>query len=594
MADQRYLGDVPGLTDLLPNAAILPTDYSVYEVNALGEVTADMAGIGDITTSMGRGGDPFAVPVGSMDQPGDGGMGEGGGARDPMQSSYMPTYDSSGGVAPGPVAAGSTSYDDEQLANAKVIAEVGKKVGASERDIQIALMAAIVESGLRNLDYGDRDSIGMFQQRDAWGSREDRLDPAKSAEMFFLGGQGGQRGLLDISDRDKMSAGEAAQAVQVSAFPERYAEHESEAAQIIASLNGKTTKGTYGDDPYGLTTYGGKTVDNLTAAALDAAARDFGKPLSIAQGSHSHEVAASGSTHDGGGVIDIVVGPDEWDAAVESLRKIGFAAWHRTSDQGPWPEHIHAVLIGNEQLSPSAQQQVQSYLNNDNGLTGNALDDGPRQYVNNRFVWGQVARKDGGEPPWRSHVVKLAKTYLGTPFQWGGKDYSGIDNETLVQKVYSELGVKLPRDTFGMAYAADPVPIEEAKPGDLIAWDRHPGTGTGHVGIYIGNGQIVEAGAPGRVVQINDLGEDALNAWGVPMQDLIRHPEKVDPFRQPASPGPTAYVQPPRAPSGAPLQGQASNPYNDTAPAKPPKHYNTPAGTGAANPDKPNWNPWDG
>src|SRR5690606_22747632 len=116
------------------------------------------------------------------------------------------------------------AFTQEQIKNAQVIANVGQSLGASSRDIQIATMAAIVESGLRNLDYGDRDSIGMFQQRDAWGSREARLNPQESAKMFFLGGNAGQRGLLDFSNRGGMGMGEAAQAVQVSAFPDRYAQ----------------------------------------------------------------------------------------------------------------------------------------------------------------------------------------------------------------------------------------------------------------------------------------------------------------------------------------------------------------------------------
>ena len=89
------------------------------------------------------------------------------------------------------------TWSSEQLANANAIIRVGQSVGASQRDIIVALMAAMQESGLRNLNYGDRDSIGLFQQRNAWGSTAERLNPESAARMFFLGGHAGQRGLLD-------------------------------------------------------------------------------------------------------------------------------------------------------------------------------------------------------------------------------------------------------------------------------------------------------------------------------------------------------------------------------------------------------------
>lgn len=128
----------------------------------------------------------------------------------------------------------------EQLNNAATIIGVGKGLGATDRDLVVALMTAMQESTLRNLNYGDRDSLGLFQQRNAWGSAEDRTTPSKAARMFFLGGAQGQRGLLDIAGRDKMSLAQAAQAVQVSAYPDAYAKWQSMA---MAILGGTRTTG---------------------------------------------------------------------------------------------------------------------------------------------------------------------------------------------------------------------------------------------------------------------------------------------------------------------------------------------------------------
>lgn len=126
--------------------------------------------------------------------------------------------------------------------------------------------------------------------------------------------------------------------------------------------------------PYAKTTYDGKVVDRITKAALKKAARRLGYDLTILQGSYNAGgVSASAGTHDGGGVVDLA--PWDWENKVHVLRAIGFAAWHRPAISGLWGEHIHAVLIGNEQLSPDAREQVQQYYNGQNGLANHGQDD---------------------------------------------------------------------------------------------------------------------------------------------------------------------------------------------------------------------------
>ncbi len=127
------------------------------------------------------------------------------------------------------------SLNSEQLSNAARIIAVGKSLGASTRDNVIAIMTAMQESTLRNLDYGDRDSVGLFQQRNAWGSLADRMNPEKSARMFFLGGKAGQRGLFDFKNRNKMTLAQAAQSVQVSALPDAYAKWQAMAQQVVSN-----------------------------------------------------------------------------------------------------------------------------------------------------------------------------------------------------------------------------------------------------------------------------------------------------------------------------------------------------------------------
>jgi len=91
---------------------------------------------------------------------------------------------------------------------------------------------------LRNLPYGDRDSVGLFQQRASWGSLEQRMDPHQAASMFYTGGSGGQPGLLDISGWQNMTVTDAAQAVQRSAYPNAYADDEPLARALVAQITG--------------------------------------------------------------------------------------------------------------------------------------------------------------------------------------------------------------------------------------------------------------------------------------------------------------------------------------------------------------------
>jgi cell wall-associated NlpC family hydrolase len=109
-------------------------------------------------------------------------------------------------------------FNSEQIQNAALIYKVGQQMGMSNRDIQIALITSMVESNLVNVNYGDRDSLGLFQQRASWGSADQRMDPNYSARKFFSA----LKGLGD--KRNSMNMGAAAQAVQRSAYPTRYSQ----------------------------------------------------------------------------------------------------------------------------------------------------------------------------------------------------------------------------------------------------------------------------------------------------------------------------------------------------------------------------------
>ncbi|MBT0774173.1 C40 family peptidase [Kineosporia sp. J2-2] len=128
------------------------------------------------------------------------------------------------------------AFDEQQRQYAAVIVRTGQDLKVPMRGWVIAVATAVQESGLRNLAHGDQagpDSRGLFQQRAAWGPATARSDPHQATTMFYTGGRAGQPGLLDVTGWQGMSVTHAAQAVQHSARPGAYAEHEKQALALV-------------------------------------------------------------------------------------------------------------------------------------------------------------------------------------------------------------------------------------------------------------------------------------------------------------------------------------------------------------------------
>ncbi len=129
------------------------------------------------------------------------------------------------------VPATSVTLGGDQWANARTIAQVGYDRGLPERAVVIALATAMQESTLHNLDHGDRDSLGLFQQRPSqgWGTPEQVQDPVYAAGRFY-------DGLVRVPGWDTMRLTDAAQTVQRSGFPELYQQHEPLAVALVEAL----------------------------------------------------------------------------------------------------------------------------------------------------------------------------------------------------------------------------------------------------------------------------------------------------------------------------------------------------------------------
>ncbi|OKI85190.1 hypothetical protein [Micromonospora sp. CB01531] len=125
------------------------------------------------------------------------------------------------------------TLNDEQTANAKAIIAATKKAGLPERAAVISIATSLQESKLENLghlgDKNDHDSLGLFQQRPSsgWGTPEQITDPEYATLAF-------EKGLKQVDGWQDMPLTKAAQTVQVSAYPDAYAQWEQQAADLVA------------------------------------------------------------------------------------------------------------------------------------------------------------------------------------------------------------------------------------------------------------------------------------------------------------------------------------------------------------------------
>ncbi len=190
----------------------------------------------------------------------------------------------SAAAAPGPV-----YLTAVQLQHASTINAVGMSRGLPERARIIAIATAFQESGLKNLPSGDRDSVGLFQQRPSqgWGTRARILDPVYAADRFY-------DALLKVTGWRQLPLTRAAQAVQLSGFPDAYAKWEGRAT-ILADVLG-------GAGPLSLNCAAGAQAPTAAAPDRKALAGTSPGPLGTVLSAAEAEmgglrvVAASGST----------------------------------------------------------------------------------------------------------------------------------------------------------------------------------------------------------------------------------------------------------------------------------------------------------
>ncbi|MGW4441950.1 C40 family peptidase [Streptomyces sp. NPDC004682] len=289
----------------------------------------------------------------------------------------------------------------EQIPNAQTIVATGLSLNVPTKGQIIALATAMQESRLRNLAYGDRDSLGLFQQRPSqgWGTAQQIRDPVHASEQFY-------EHLLKVNGWQQMTVTQAAQAVQRSGFPGAYAQWEP-----------------------------------LATALQTAIARTF-------PGGND-----TGSKH------------------------VGQGKQSPTSTTGCMP-----------------------------GQDGSAFGSIPEGSVPK----GYKIPKDAG--PKARKAIAWAMRQLGTLYQWGGSctDAHGpdpmgrCDCSSLTQQAYAHAGVTLTRTTYTQVHEGKAISPRRLRPGDLV-FSRGTAARPEHVGMYIGEGLVIEAPRTTKPVRITPL-----------------------------------------------------------------------------------------
>ncbi|WP_084039886.1 hypothetical protein [Demequina sp. NBRC 110053] len=229
----------------------------------------------------------------------------------------------------------SDSKSAEQANNIAIIVAGSIRDGLPARAATIAVATAIQESSLRNIDYGDRDSVGLFQQRPSqgWGSVEEIMDPYYSTARFYAG-------LVEVDGWQELDVTVAAQAVQRSAFPDAYADHEEEGRLWASALTG----------------YGGDVACDLGDASITTA-RAFSERIAADFGAGTYEVAVTDVDAESTEVAIIAGDPrlddamQRWAVAVAQASGVTAsvredAAWTRGEE--PSPSEAPAVTLRTE------------------------------------------------------------------------------------------------------------------------------------------------------------------------------------------------------------------------------------------------------
>ncbi|ARD42515.1 NlpC/P60 family protein [Actinomyces gaoshouyii] len=397
------------------------------------------------------------------------------------------------------------------------VIDAGRRAGASDDGIVVALMVVLQESRLNmyansanpeslalphDAVGSDHDSVGLFQQRDSWGSTAERMDASTSADLFFA------RLVAWMDSHPGAGLGQMAQAVQASAFPDAYAQWEEAARQLAGGVvGGAATPGctqavTGAGWLYPIVSVGTITSDWDPARmhpvlgytrphwGTDIAGLPIGTDLvAVADGTVTHAGC------DSSGLCQINY--DTTNGWRIRYLHIVAGSWTANEGEGVTAGQVIAKL-GNTGIGTGAHLHVEtSPLNKIGENQWCAFDASWADRCTNpveTFAAHGVdlatgAVSSGASGGSSSGALDFARTKVGGPYVWGGNGPTGYDCSGLVQASFASVGVSLPRTAQEQCRAGTPVDASQAQAGDIVCW----GSPAHHVAIYDGNGGIVGA-----------------------------------------------------------------------------------------------------
>lgn len=350
------------------------------------------------------------------------------------------------------------AWDDEQFANARLIIAIGREMGMKGNEILSGLMAAMQESSLRNITYGDRDSIGLFQQRPSqgWGSYSQIMDPLYATRKYFST-------LKGVKNREAMSPTVMAQSVQRSAYPNAYAKWQAQAQELMMSRK------KFNELPFPLK---GPKV------SIEDMVQPTGGTVSLDSAGSEGLGEASG--------IDLGTGAGvSLDAAVGA---------------------------GTEAPTEAQTEQADPNFENLQKLLG-MMNQNPEDF--DMPVAKNATRL-------RQSIIDAASSAIGTPYVWGGESYAegGFDCSGLITWAMKRAGIKFNGrfTTYNMRQmmgGKSTQNLNQLRPGDWVF--AHPdqmsnGQATfGHVMIWLGDGWVLEAPNRSAPVRKRKLSKAELN-----------------------------------------------------------------------------------
>lgn len=216
-------------------------------------------------------------------------------------------------------------YSGDQVKNAAAIISIGKERGLTQHAQQTALMAAMTESTLRNLQGGDRDSAGLFQMRPSqgWGSHAQVTDISYAINLFY-------ERLVKVPGWDSMSPGEAAQSVEGSAFPDAYATKSADAVEMMNALSGVTVS-TVSQTTEGATCTAGAAA-GAAAGGTNTSLAAGEQPATGPHAAEINKVIGFAKQQLGKDYVLGGAGPNVWDCS--GLTKVAYAQIGISIDAG--------------------------------------------------------------------------------------------------------------------------------------------------------------------------------------------------------------------------------------------------------------------